>query len=48
MNITYNETNRIFKLDTLHTSYCIGVVDEENFWGTCTTAGALRRMIWRI
>lgn len=33
MNITYNETNRIFKLDTPHTSYCIGVVDEENFLG---------------
>lgn len=33
MNITYNEKNRIFKLDTPHTSYCIGVVDEENFLG---------------
>ena len=33
MNITYNEKNRIFKLDTPHTSYCIGVVDVENFLG---------------
>ena len=33
MNITYNEQNRIFKLDTAHTSYCIGLVDEENFVG---------------
>ena len=33
MNITYNEKNRIFKLDTPRTSYCIGVVDVENFLG---------------
>lgn len=33
MNITYNERNRVFKLDTAHTSYCIGIVDEENFVG---------------
>ena len=33
MNITYNEKNRLFKLDTPNTSYCIGVVDEENFLG---------------
>lgn len=33
MNITYNEKNRLFKLDTPGTSYCIGVVDEENFLG---------------
>lgn len=33
MNITYNEQNRIFKLDTPNTSYCIGIVDEENFVG---------------
>ena len=33
MNITYNEQNRVFKLDTAHTSYCIGIVDEENFVG---------------
>ena len=33
MNITYNEKNRVFKLDTAHTSYCIGIVDEENFLG---------------
>lgn len=33
MDITYNEKTRVFKLDTPHTSYCIGVVDEENFLG---------------
>ncbi|MBD5487364.1 MAG: alpha-galactosidase [Lachnospiraceae bacterium] len=33
MNITYQERDRIFKLDTVHTSYCIGIVDEENFVG---------------
>lgn len=33
MNITYYEQNRLFKLDTPHTSYCIGIVDEENFLG---------------
>lgn len=33
MNITYHEQNRMFKLDTPHTSYCIGIVDEENFLG---------------
>ncbi len=33
MNITYNERNRVFKLDTAHTSYCIGIVDDENFVG---------------
>ena len=33
MNIVYNEQRRIFKLDTPHTSYCIGLVDEENFVG---------------
>lgn len=33
MNITYNEETRIFKLDTPRTSYCIAVVDEENFLG---------------
>lgn len=33
MNIVYNELRRIFKLDTPHTSYCIGLVDEENFVG---------------
>lgn len=31
--IHYDEKERIFKLDTLHTSYIIGVVDEENFIG---------------
>ena len=33
MNITNNEQNRIFKLDTAKTSYCIGIVDQENFIG---------------
>lgn len=33
MNITYNEQNRVFKIDTTNTSYCIGIVDEENFVG---------------
>lgn len=33
MNITYNEQTRVFKLDTAHTTYCIGIVDEENFVG---------------
>lgn len=33
MNISYNEQSRVFKLDTVHTSYCIGIVDEENFVG---------------
>ena len=27
------EQNRVFKIDTEHTSYCIGIVDEENFVG---------------
>ena len=33
MNISYNERNRVFKLDTANTSYCIGIVDDENFVG---------------
>ena len=33
MNITYHEQNRVFKLDTAHTSYCIGIVDDDNFVG---------------
>lgn len=33
MNITYNEQNRVFKLDTAHTSYCIGIVDDDNCVG---------------
>lgn len=33
MQISYNEKNRVFKIDTEHTSYCIGIVDEENFVG---------------
>ncbi|MCM1262370.1 MAG: alpha-galactosidase [Butyrivibrio sp.] len=33
MNISFNTKERIFKLDTEHTSYCIGIVDEENFVG---------------
>lgn len=31
--ITYNENERVFKLDTPNTSYLIGIVDEENFIG---------------
>ena len=31
--IRYYEKKRIFKLDTPHTSYVIGIVDEENFIG---------------
>ncbi len=31
--ITYQEKERIFKLDTPNTSYMIGIVDEENFIG---------------
>lgn len=33
MGISYFEQDRVFKLDTLHTSYLIGIVDEENFVG---------------
>lgn len=33
MDITYFETERVFKLDTPKTSYLIGIVDEENFLG---------------
>ena len=33
MQINNNEQNRVFKIDTEHTSYCIGIVDEENFVG---------------
>ena len=31
--ISYNEKERVFKLDTPNTTYMIGVVDEENFVG---------------
>ena len=33
MGITYFEQDRIFKLDTMHTSYLMGLADEENFLG---------------
>lgn len=33
MNILYDEKARIFKLDTAHTSYLIGLADEEGFIG---------------
>lgn len=33
MAITYDEQNKIFKLDSAHTSYLIGIVDEEQFVG---------------
>lgn len=31
--ITYNEQTRVFKLDTPHSTYMIGIVDDENFIG---------------
>ncbi len=33
MNITYNEKNRSFKIDTENTSYVIAIADEEGFIG---------------
>ncbi len=33
MNIQFDERNRVFKLDTEHTSYLIAIVDEEGFLG---------------
>ena len=33
MKISYNEDSRVFKLDTERTSYCIGIVDDDNFVG---------------
>ncbi len=33
MGIIYDETGRVFKLDTLHTSYMMGIADEEGFLG---------------
>jgi len=33
LGIVYYEQERVFKLDTQHTSYLIGIVDEENFLG---------------
>lgn len=33
MNITFNEKNRTFKLDTKNSSYIIAIVDEEGFIG---------------
>ncbi len=33
MNITFNEKNRSFKIDTANTSYIMGIVDEEAFIG---------------
>lgn len=33
MGITYNEENKMFKLDTSGSSYIIGVTDEENYLG---------------
>ena len=33
MNITYNERTRSFAIETEHTGYYIGIVDEENFVG---------------
>ena len=33
MNIQFDEKNRVFKLDTEHTSYVMAVVDNEGFLG---------------
>ena len=33
MSISYNSENRVFRLDTSHTTYLIGVVGSENFLG---------------
>ncbi len=33
MNITYNQENRVFKLDTPNSSYLMGIVDKEGFLG---------------
>ena len=33
MGIIYDETGRVFKLDMLHTSYMMGIADEEGFLG---------------
>ena len=33
MNITFNEKDRSFKIDTENTSYIIGIADEEGFIG---------------
>lgn len=41
MNISYIEKEKIFKLDTPHTSYIIGIVDEEQFIGHCYYGAAI-------
>ena len=33
IQINYNEQTSVFNIDTEHSSYCIGIVDEENFVG---------------
>ena len=33
MNITFDEQTRLFQIDTEHTSYVIGIVDDEGFVG---------------
>lgn len=33
MSIIYQEQNRVFKLDTPHSTYLIGIIDEEGFLG---------------
>ncbi len=48
MKITYHEQSRIFKLDTPHTSYCIGIVDEENFLDMFIMEGNFQRIILPI
>ena len=41
--ISYNENERVFKLDTPGTSYMIGIVDEENFVGHIYYGKKLKR-----
>ena len=42
--IHYYEKERVFKLDTPHTSYLIGIVDEEKFLDISITAQRSRTM----
>lgn len=42
MGIHYDDGARVFKLDTEHTSYVIGIVDEENFIGHAYYGASIR------
>ena len=33
MAISFNEQQKVFRLDTPHTTYLIGIVDDEDFLG---------------